>query len=481
MDKDISRLNDAEFDDLLMDLAQTPPAPVTDELSPWRNAMSRIIWGIGWTTVTLNFLYLDYLLPCIGVMMILLGFRSLRLENRWFRLGYGCAWVKLLWWLLVFALDLTVLRDDAVLLSYRQFGIYAMLLPEMLMLLCLRNGIRSVQRKASLPEEGGTGLLVFRLISTTLAFIGLSGLVALLFIIVYILMLRELYKLSGKLDEAGYAISPAPVSLGDIAAKRIYAAAIAVIILVCYLFLNRYPMNWQLTETASGPESESIYQELGSLGFPVEILDDLTDEEILACAGADFVLVRAEEVDMDQNEKILDITHIALRFSGEPERWKLIHHFRWLNNDGFCGTEAIRVWPAYQSDHWDQIDGLTGKLLYDQNGKVYTADYRSLDTVTTNSWFGLYDEIYATFSLPGHGENHRGYLTYEVTAANVADGAWASVNAWFKYVHQYSRLQFPVKTAMEREQSGNTENSWSFQSAQSDFRFSTFGEIPELY
>ena len=61
-DKDISKLNEAEFDDLLMDLAETePPAEVTDGLSPWRNAMSRIVWGIGWSSITLNFLYLDYL------------------------------------------------------------------------------------------------------------------------------------------------------------------------------------------------------------------------------------------------------------------------------------------------------------------------------------------------------------------------------------------------------------------------------------
>ena len=480
-------MNESQFDDLLQDLADTPPAEITEELSPWRNAMSRIIWGIGWTTITLNFLNLEYLLPCIGVIMILLGFRSLRQENRWFSLGYGCAWVKLLWWMLIFAVDLTALRDDASLLAWRLYGAYAMFLPETLILLCLRNGIRAVQRKAGLPEEGGTGLLVFRIVSMSLAIIGLTGILALIFIIVYILMLRELYKLSGKLDEAGYAISPAPVSVSDTAAKRLYTAAIAVIVLVCYLFLSRYPMNWQPVETVSRPETETVRQELVSLGFPAEILGDMTEEEILACSGTDFVLVEVKEVNMnrgraslqslDDTENILQITFVGLRFPEEQERWKLIHHFRWLSGDGFCGTEAIQMWPAYRSEHWNKAGTVTGRVLYDRTGDTYCADYRSLETMIIPGWFGPSEDLYATFSFPARGENQRGYLIYDVT--NQTEGA--SVNSWFNYVHQYSRIQFPVRTAMEREMNGNSNNGWGFVKDQNEFRFSTYGEIPELF
>ena len=112
-DRDISRLNDAEFDDILLDLTDAPPPPeVSDGLTPWRSAMSRIVWGIGWTTITVNLLWLNYLLPAVGMIMLLLGFRSLRRENRWFAVGYGCAWAKLLWWLVNFGIGLTVLQND---------------------------------------------------------------------------------------------------------------------------------------------------------------------------------------------------------------------------------------------------------------------------------------------------------------------------------------------------------------------------------
>lgn len=488
-DKDISKLNEAEFDELLLDLTDAPPPPeVSDELSPWRNAMSRIVWGIGWTGITLNFLYLDYLLPAVGMMMLLLGFRSLRRENRWFALGYGCAWVRLLWWLLSFSIGLTVFSGDAAVLDFQTRGAYAMTAVEIMMLLGLRNGIRTVQRKAGLPEEGGTGLLVLKSITTVLATLRLTGILALVFMVIFILTLRELYRLSKTMEEAGYAVSPAPVRISDDAAKRAYTAAIAVIALVCYLFLAKYPMDWKPAEPPAGTQAESVRQELLELGFPEDILNDLTEDEILACSGADFVLTESQDHQIDrkylisltgeQPENTLRITAVGLRFPGERDTWKLIHHFRWLTNDGFCGTEAIQMWPASYSGNWRLSGEFTGRVLYDHKGVSYGSGYHFLGTMTTSGWLGPSEDLYAAFSLPSQGENHRGYLIYDVTACSVPS---ASISSWFNYVHQYSRLQFPVRTAMQKEMDGSPNFGWGFRTEQTEFQINTYGEIPGLF
>ncbi len=487
-DKDISGLNDTEFDDILLDLADAPPPPeVSDALSPWGNAMSRIVWGIGWTSITLNFLYLDFLLPAVGAMMILLGFRSLRRENRWFALGYGCAWVRLFWWLLTFGIRLTVLGGDKAMVDFRTYGAWVILCVELLMLLGLRNGIHAVQRKAGLPPEGGTGLLVFKFISIFLALIQLNGIPALLFIIVYILILRELYRLSKTMEEAGYAVSPAPVRVSDDAAKRAYTAAIAVVALVCYLFFNQYPMDWQALEVPSGDAVQTVRQELLDLGFPEDILNDLTEDEILACSGADFILTESQDhhlerkylisLDLEQPENTLRITSVGLRYPGERESWKLVHHFRWLTNDGFCGTEAIQMWPAFESGNWRQTGEVTGRVLYNHEGVSYESGYHYLGTMTTSGWPGPSEDLYAAFSLPSRGENHRGYLIYDTTATSVPP---ASVHSWFNYVHQYSRLQFPVQTAMQKEANGSPNLEWGFFTAITEFQIRTFGETPGL-
>ena len=56
---------------------QLPAARVT----PWRQAMRCVLWGIGLTSITLNFWNLQHLLPMVGSILLMLGFRTLRQEN----------------------------------------------------------------------------------------------------------------------------------------------------------------------------------------------------------------------------------------------------------------------------------------------------------------------------------------------------------------------------------------------------------------
>ncbi len=502
-DKDIRIPDEPEFDRFLEDLTQAPPPPeIARELTPWSVSMGRILWGVGLTMMTLNFWNLDILLPGIGMLQLLLGFRALRRENRWFRAGYAAAWLRLLWWLGGFAVNVTVFADDAPVRSFLSYGAWIMVIPQLGMVLSLRNGIRAVQQKAGLPPHGGTGLVVWHVIIIALGAVQYSGIAGWGMVIAYVCILRNLSALSRELDEAGYAISLAPVRIGDSAVRGIYAAVIAVIVVVCYGFLGRYPMDWQPQEVVSDPAVETVRQELTNLGFPGEILEDLTAEELLACAGADYVLVDQRDYDMDQGRGIgtpeeiragkaalltedqaqrqLRITYVGLRFSGEREQWKLIHHFRWLE-PSFCGTEAIQLWP-YAMSSWRVTGDFTGRVLYDREGVTRISPYHFLGPVTYDS-SGLFPflggsstDVFAAFSMPDTGTNHRGYVIYDIR--EMMDGA--IVSSWFNYVHQYSRLQFPVQTAMQCELTTSPNFGWGFRTVQTAFQFTTHEEIPGL-
>ena len=67
--------DDLRFDELLREDAAALPPPADGEITPWRTAMDRILWGMGLTTITLNFLWLDVLLPAIGAVLQLAGNR----------------------------------------------------------------------------------------------------------------------------------------------------------------------------------------------------------------------------------------------------------------------------------------------------------------------------------------------------------------------------------------------------------------------
>lgn len=100
-----------EFDRRIVeDLSQLPPAPgEVWGYAPWRSAMTKILWGMGLTTIHFEFLYLQYLLPLLGAALLYLGFRSLRKENRWFKLCWALSGLYLLYCGVIYTLNATPL------------------------------------------------------------------------------------------------------------------------------------------------------------------------------------------------------------------------------------------------------------------------------------------------------------------------------------------------------------------------------------
>ena len=70
-DRNRNTMNDAELDALLTEeLSALPPSDgLVTEITPWRRATNRILVGLALTCITLNFFWLDYLLPTIGVLL----------------------------------------------------------------------------------------------------------------------------------------------------------------------------------------------------------------------------------------------------------------------------------------------------------------------------------------------------------------------------------------------------------------------------
>ena len=485
-------MTDKEFDLFLEDAMDAPPpAELSDEFTPWRGAMNRILWGTVWTTITLNFLYLDVILTAVGYVMQLLGFRALRKENKWFRLGYGLSCLRLSWWILNFAVHCTIYSGAPVMERMLSVVAYGMLIPGFLILLCLRNGIRTVQKKVDLPPHGGNALLICFCLMVFFATAKLGGIAAWGLMIVYVCILRNLFTLSKDLDEAGYAVSPAPVRFSDSAVKRVCTAVIFLTLVTGLCFFGSYRMDWQPVTASRSDEAAAVRQELLALGFPAHILDDLTEEDLLSCQGAERIVVDVEDHPINNGREVgeqtsmglhlytvydrkeLRITGIALELPGERERWKIIHHFQWVIDPGFRGTEALHLWPAYRmGEGWSTADELSGQVLYTHRGESYAAPFHSLgnETYTQNTIFWgqqTSTDVFAEFSLPNRGENHRGYISY--TVAEVQDG-W-SIDAWINYTHQTPWPQYPVISAKQKEQTMGVGDTRTFKTIQDALQF----------
>ena len=481
-----------ELDALLQSsLPELPPNAVARAVTPCTRAMDRVLIGLALRTLTLNFLCLNHILPAVGFVLSLLGLRTLRRENRWFAGFYGLTIAQFVLFAAAFVLQATIWQDVLSALP-----LYALLqgpgLPAtLLQLLCLRQGLAAVQRKAGLPVQTGsaTVLLVWYAGMLLLALAQYQGLVlGLALVLCYILILRSLLRLSHALDEAGYVIRAAPVRIPDKALACGLAAALVLGAGAGYLFGNSYPMDWA-PRPAPGAEAEAEAVRAGllALGCPDYVLDDLTEADLLACRGALRVVVDVSEEVMHDDSLVmhvsgaeraepvreLRITGVAVELPGAREQWKIIHHFQWLADPGFYGTESIQLWPAYRlAEGWAAAGEATGQVLYDRGGTVWAAPYYSLgaQTYTSDSLFWgeqTSTDLFAAFSLPRGGENQRGYVSY--TVAECADG-WI-LNSWVNYTHQLTWLQYPVRTAMAQRMEGGWNRAGAFLTVQDALQF----------
>lgn len=467
-----------EFDEMLESLELAPPSDIlVHEVTPWRKAMNRVLWGLGLCTLTLNVGNIDTICIAIGMILMVLGYRTLRRENRWFRVSYWLTILRVLLFLGSLFLNSTIWNGSEWGTAVHQVLVLFGTPLHFALFFCLWGGIREVQKKAGLPPHAGSAvaLLIWYGIVYWLAFMGYSGVLGWVLIIAYGFILRGLYKLSRELDQAGYLISPAPVTFSDRTVKIVYAAAIFALLAVGYTFFAKFPMAWAPQESSQS----QIRQELLELGFPEDVLNDLTEEDLLACAGSEIVLVETDYYDtatanpvdpavdradypfaVADSDTQVCITNVAVRLPGLEERWKIIHHFRWLYNPGFPGTESIRLRPAdTNTDNWDVDEKFTGQVLYDEGNVTYCAPHYSLGRRTTQTdpavaglfgFSGTSNNVFAEFSFPDSGENHRGYVAYDTV--QVVQGK--APYSWFNFLHTQMKFQYPAVTAAEAERSG---------------------------
>lgn len=500
-DRPWETMTDADFEAMLArSVPDVPPEEIVAEVTPWRRAMHRILFGMALCAITLNFWCLNYILPAIGTVLLLLGFRALRQENRWLGGCFAITVIRAAYFFATLILNTTILQSAVFTpaVTTALTAVNAVLL--LALYFCFWRGLLAVQKKAGLPAQtgGALALIVWYALVCVLAAVHYTGwIVPIAMLVGYGCILRSLCRLSGALDEAGYAIAPGPVRVTDRCLVLVIAAVLGIGCTLGYLFGGSYRMDWQPVDTSAQAQTEATRQQLLDLGFPEEVLDDLTPEDIAACDGALCVVTEAEDYPVndgrnvlweaynEKNEryyvqdtvfdvKELRLTGVAVQLPGERETWMVFHHFLWTADPGFCGTEAIQIRPAYRSipEGWAAAGDVTGRVLYDRDGQTFAAPYASLGARTFTANTILWGEqtntdLFAAFSLPRHGEHCRGYVAYSTTEAR--DGNILSSGEY--YVHQQTWLQYPVVTAMEKRMTSAFGNTGAFYTVQHALQF----------
>ncbi len=463
-EKDFRAMNDAEFEAMLASGVdgQPPPEEVVELVSPWHKSIKRVLWGFALTLLNLKFLYLQYILPAIGFFMLIFGLRALRKENKFFGAAYVLAWARSAYFFSTLIVNAAAAHSDIYESGFMRGLTYFFVLLTLATVFCFVFGFREVLRKTG-GEDGAkwvNRLAVWYTVFTVAAVISIqSTLIALAFMACFVFIIFGIARVSRSLSWAGYAIIPAKVRVSDKCLCAAVLGTVAVGIALVYFFGAQYPMNWQAEESTHSAEAREVMAELEALGFPKEVLADLTEEEILACRGAESVYVERGEVALNDGRVVeykyeengivhikkyreydvheLVITDVAVNL--DAKRVRVFHHFRFQAEPKYYGTEMLDIIPLYCRDFLKSGD-VSGRVLYD-DGATFSSPYYSLEEAGVQGWFSAEPHIRAAFSLPKEGANKRGYVTYEASAKST-DISYA--NAYVYYTHRTGELIYPV-------------------------------------
>ncbi len=552
--------NENDLDELFL---ENMPEYISDEMindiTPWRHATNMIIAGMAMSVVSFNILLLQYILPFAGIIMCMLGFRALRGDNGYFRACFGISVFQLCVRIPVLTVNATIYASQFNSSDASDMLAMATAFLNLIMLLLMRQGFITVRQRAGQGASGGAmnALVVWYIIFMGLAYVNASGWIVFIVLIgAYIMIIRSLLSMARMIDTAGYAVHASEVRVSDRNVVIVAVAAVCVCIACGYLFLGGYAMDWQPVDNsneyaADGTNAEhvgapgaredvrsySVREELLALGFPENVLDDMTYDDVMACAGAQRVVVWGHDYDMNGDGSVqtgiygsekevstnMTMTDIGVDVGGG--RWKFIDHFEWTEkpqigeNGSFYGTEGIKLSPVCDNDErWlpenDEESGdmrLTGRVLYDSDGATYAAPYHYLgrktyDGVDFFSGAEQRSEVFAEFSLPRKGENRRGYVMYGVydcasesyeldesgggtsfaEPGEYCDAeklnemfGYRSFVSLINYTHQVYWLRYPVKTATDDMMDGWLSRSDAFRTVQSSFNY--YCDVPDAF
>lgn len=492
-------MDETDFEEMLTStLPETLPGVV--DVTPWKMAMNQILWGIGLTTAKLNFWGLNYLFPAVGMLLMLLGFRRLRHENKAFRNCFVLSIFRMVYFMASSILDTTVYRSVFQNSTAGYWLSIGMCIVQLVQMFYFWQGLLSVQKKVQIKPNapGAVGLLAWYAIAVLLGIGEYEGVIMIWAMVIgFFVVIGSLCKLSKALDQAGYAIQPTVVHVSDRAVSLMLLLMLGIGCLGGYLLGSSYLMEWEVVAQGEQDSLDTTRTHLLSLGLPEYVLNDLTAEDVARCQGAEQIALQVKDYPFNKGQKRLttrvdeftgktiqvyeyvydvkelQLTSVAVKLAQE-DQWMVIHHFLWTVDPGFFGTECIQLWPGYTraDECWSKLGEPSGRVLYDKDGQSYAASYDYLGSNSFAKGSLLWGQqsstdIFATFSMPNDGENYRGYVAYSMYRSDDAGLA----DCWINYTHQRSWMQYPALTAMEHRMKSTASDRDGFITKQFSFQF----------
>ncbi|NLB21126.1 MAG: hypothetical protein GX829_10005 [Clostridium sp.] len=429
-------IKDSNFDQEIVNLF-TEISPSEEELpmiNPWSMPIGFITWGLILTTVKLEFFKLQYILPTVGVLLVFLGFRSLRNENKFFKL----AWLLSILKLLVQLVDLILLSTplNYILNQEASFElVIVMLIMQITMFLLFHKGLMMVYKKANKTMEDNPliWISVWTIIAAILAYTSWNGsfIVWITMMIAYYYIARTLYHIGDHLEDARYFMTIASVKISNRVFGWSFIGISLIIVIGSGIIFSHLKLD---PKEYVAPMLSEERRSLVELGFPEDLLSLLSDEDTELLSGAinieaysEVLMLDPKDVEIeDRSEGYVQITHTY-----EPGRTNLeattvyietpnnqiyvMQYFSWISGSPVW-QDGITIPIAYDANKAKLV---SSGLFYEKKDVEYAMPFPrlTLDEFESTYMFETSQNkiIVGALSFPFISKNERGYVLYRYT------------------------------------------------------------------
>ena len=431
--------------------------------NPWHKPISNITWGFVFTVMNFDFFNLKYVLVTIGVVLLFLGFYDLRKINK----ELHTAWIFSIINLVFHVLNLIYLTTSLH-IRFNRMGIAIFLstLFQITFFLIFRSGLNKIFHEAAVKpyKDPLLWLIIWRIVIVICAITQLGSIwfIALPLICFYFYNFRSLYKFGDLLSQINFKFHE-----GDnrFSRKRYFAGYLAsciFIVILCSSLSNHIKLD---AKEFVKPNTSETRQKLIGLGFPENILKDISEDEVALLEDAIYVDAFSELLMFDPKEETvkgefnvyttkekpgkinLEVTSIYVELDNGTEESTMysFQYFQWQDGGAYW-YDGIKVRGTVP------LELISGRLLYEKDGISYLADIPRLknEMVSETDWFGYTnnsEQITGAVSYPFSSDNQRGYVFYKLKLnKDLCYGGNI-----FKYIHYQNPVRIPYE---ETELSG---------------------------
>ncbi|WP_291653230.1 hypothetical protein [Clostridium sp.] len=403
----------------------------------WQESIKNITIGFMVTIMTFDFLYLEYILPLIGAVLLYIGFCNLRKENK----ALNLAWIFSIINMILQVLNLIYLNTPLN-VNFKNSSILAVMstIFQLSFLFIFRSGIKKVfHREGVIPKKDPIlKIIIWKvvIIICALTELGQIWLIAIPIIIYYFYVFRSLYKLNYELKDIDYIYSNEIKIFNKKKLIWAYMLFCTFVVGVCCIFSNHISLD---SNEVVAVKEFGVRNMLIDKGIPIDIVKDIEDKDISKIKN--FINIEAFNEDLQfnsiLNDNVITLKVTTIFFELNDNEMYAIEYFNWGEEGPYWqdGFEISNTWP---------LEVVNGILLYEKDGINYSAEIPRLNggMVTSADIFGderQEEKITGAISYPYKSQKQRGYIFYKI---DITQETLAGANL-VNYMHYNHPFRIP--------------------------------------